>query len=451
MTYDLLFRNTGYGDVAVKDGEIVCVGEAQEDAAQEIDATGLWLLPGGIDVHTHLGLTVGRNSTCDGWELGSKAALAGGTTTVIEHISFDAEGSCRAALELAFIQAGGRCCCDYSLHGVVQKVDDELKETVTAAAVEGLPSWKAYTTYDSPICGPELEELFRIAKAAGALVCVHCEDDDLLRNAKEQLVAANHVGPEQHAASRPAYCEARSVREVLAAAHRAGDAPVHIVHLSTAAGLREIRMARESGQQNISVETCPQYLLLDESLYKRGTLRALRAIMSPPLRGADDRIALWQGLQRGDIDMIATDHCAWAMAQKEQGWTDLRLVPNGAPGVEERLTLLLSVGVNRGLLSLERAVELLSTAPARRFGLERKGRIAEGCDADLVLFDPEAESRFPTPPEHGGAEYSLYSDLELKGRVEKVWLRGSLVYADGQVLAQPGQGRYVERYIRSDT
>lgn len=451
MTYDLIFRNTACGDVAVAGEQIAAVGEISENAAREIDAEGLWLLPGGVDAHTHLNLTVGDNSTCDGWENGSAAAIAGGTTTVIEHISFDAAGSCRAALRQAFRDASGRSCCDYGLHGVAQRMDEELLRTLPAAVAEGLPSWKAYTTYSDPIFGEKLEELFRAAKAAGAVVCVHCEDDELLRAARAQLEARDRLDPEYHAAARPAYCEARSVREVLAAARAAGDAPVHVVHLSTAAGLHEIRRARAEGQTDITVETCPQYLLLDESLYRRGTDQALKAAMSPPLRTPDDAVALWRGLARGDIDMIATDHCAFSLSQKEQGWNDFRCTPNGAPGVEERLTLILSEGVNRGRITLAQAVELLATAPARRFGLTRKGRIAEGCDADLVLFDPEAPCRFPSPPKQGGAAYSLYSLLPLQGRVEKVWLRGRLAYDRGRVLARPGQGKYVERFFRSDS
>ena len=451
MTYDLIFRNTIYGDVAVAGEQIAAVGEISENAPQEIDAEGKWLLPGGVDAHTHLNLTVGENSTCDGWEKGSAAALAGGTTTVIEHISFDPAGSCRAALRQAFIDASGRSCCDYGLHAVAQKVDEELLRTLPAAVDAGLPSWKAYTTYADPIFGEKLEELFRAAKEAGAVVCVHCEDDGLLRAARSKLEIRDRLSPEYHAASRPAYCEARSVREVLAAARRAGDAAVHIVHLSTAAGLHEIRHAREQGQTNITVETCPQYLLLDESLYRRGTDQALRAAMSPPLRTPDDAAALWQGLARGDIDMITTDHCAFSLSQKEQGWNDFRRTPNGAPGVEERLTLILSEGVNRGRITLEQAADLLSANPARRFGLTRKGRIAEGFDADLVLFDPAALSRFPSPPGHGGAAYSIYSLLPLQGRVEKVWLRGRPACDKGEVLARPGQGKYVERYLRSDS
>ncbi len=451
MIYDLVIRHTQLGEVAVRKGQIVKIGKDLAPGDVEIDAAGKWLLPGGVDVHTHLGLTVGENTTCDGWERGSQAAVAGGTTTVVEHIGFAADGSCRTAFQQAFLLAEGHSCCDYSLHGVAARVDEELLAALPAGVEEGLCSWKAYTTYDHPIYGEELERLFRAAKAAGAVVCVHCEDDGLLKNALAQLAAAGHLGPEYHAASRPDYAEARSIREVLAAAGRAGDAPVHIVHLSTAAGLREIRQARGRGQTNISVETCPQYLLLDSSLYQQGRGLALRAAMSPPLRTADDRRALWQGLQRGDIDMIATDHCAFSVAQKEQGREDLRLTPNGAPGVEERLTLLISEGVGRGLLTLDRAAELLSEAPARRFGLEHKGRIAAGYDADLVLFDPVAPSSFPTPPAHGGADYSLYSDLKLRGRVDKVWLRGELVCDRGRVLARPGQGRCVARYVRKQS
>ena len=448
MSYDLLFRNTQYGDVAVKDGRIVLVGRAEKEAAREIDAAGCWLLPGGVDVHTHMGLKVGANRTCDGWELGSQAALAGGTTTVVDHISFADDGSCSAAFQGAYVQAQGHSCCDYSLHGVIQQVDEELLRVLPLGIGEGLCSWKVYTTYDAAIYGPELERLFRAAKEAGVLICVHCEDDALLRNAREQLAVSGRLDPRFHPDSRPAYCEARSIREVLAAAARAGDAPVHIVHLSTAAGLLEIRQARERGQANISVETCPQYLLLDDGVYRQGREQALMAAMSPPLRTAEDILALWQGLQRGDIDMIATDHCAFSLAQKEQGREDLRRTPNGAPGAEERITLLLSEGVNRGRLSLERAVELLCSGPARRFGLEHKGRIAPGFDADLVLFDPAAPFAFSSPTGHGGAEYSLYSGFELQGKVEKVWLRGALAYDGGQVLARPGQGKYVERYFR---
>ena len=429
--YDLLIRNARLacpqgelqGDLAAADGRIVRIAPRIEAKADEVvDAGGLLLLPGGVDAHTHLDLTVAAGHVCDGWQKGSAAALAGGTTTVIEHIGFGPAGcSPDQPLSAAFAAAEAECGCDFRIHGVLQQVDAETESWLLRAKARGVVSWKAYMTYDFAIHGVALRRLCRISKAAGVLLCVHCEDDAMLAAARQALVAAGKISPRYHATARPAACEAAAIRELLAAARAAGDAPVYIVHLSSAAGLAEIRAARQAGQQNVYCETCPQYLLLDETRYLDPE-QALRCTMSPPLRSRADADALWQALADGEIDVVATDHCAFSLAQKHAHSEDFRLVPNGAPGVEERMTLLLSAGVACGRISLARAVEVLAANPARLFGLAgRKGALQEGYDADLVLFDPTAPFAFLDQNLHGGADYTLYHGMPLTGCIRRVW------------------------------
>ena len=448
MRPDLLFINTGYGPVAVAGERIMAMGQdAPETAPEVIDCQGKWLLPGGVDAHTHVGLQAGSQHVCDGWFHGSQAALAGGTTSIIEHISFDPDCSPQAALERAWAEAQGQCCCDYGLHGVVQRLNHSLTAALEQEKSRGVVSWKAYTTYDYAIAGAQLKQLLAACAAAGVLLTLHCEDDALLRRARQKLLDTGRLAPSYHPLARPAAAEAQAVAAALSAARQLGDAPLYIVHLSCQAALDQVRQARQLGQQNIYVETCPQYLLLDDSVYQQGTAAALEEAMSPPLRGAADREALWQGLSDGSIDVLATDHCRFSLAQKRLGQEDLRLTPNGAPGVEERLTLLLSQGVQSGRISLERAIDLLSAAPARIFGLRGKGRLAPGFDADLVLFDPQAACGFQAESLHGAGEYSLYRNQDLRGRVEAVWLRGRRVYDRGRVTAPAGLGNYLRREL----
>lgn len=453
--YDLLIKNadihTGeqalHGDIAVRGGKIAAVAPRIDAAALETaDAGGLLIIPGGVDAHTHFGLLSGENRTADGYAAGSAAALAGGTTCFIEHISFGPPGSLPSALVTAAArQAAGESLIDYSLHGVVQSADVDSLLDVASLPRQGVTSLKAYMTYDYALNASALAPVLKTCRELGLLLCVHAEDDHILGLERQRLLAAGNLQPAWHGKSRPRICEALAISNLLRAARQADDAPIYIVHVSTADGLAVIRDARQREQQNIYVETCPQYLLRDESMYQ-GEL-ALNAVMSPPLRSAADCEALWKALAAGEIDVVATDHCAFSPAQKRQGQHNFLLCPNGAPGAGERMLLMFAAGVRARRISLQRMLEVCCLNPARLFGLTQKGRIAPGADADLLLLDPEQETLLGANGVYGKAGSSIYQGLRLPAGVHSVYTRGQLALRQGMPLAARGSGRFLRRAV----
>jgi dihydropyrimidinase len=312
---------------------------------------------------------------------------------------------------------------------------------------EGVSSFKLYRTYDYKLDDDQTFRVFCRAKELGLIVCVHCEDDEILAYLRERFLAEGKTMAPRHPLSRPPEAEAKSVAHVLQLARQAGETNVYIVHLSTRQGLEAVRRARASGQRNIFAETCPQYLFLDDTLYDDDR-EGLKYIMSPPLRKPSDQEALWEGLRNGDIQTIGTDHCSFFFdPQKLRGLDDFTLCPNGVPGVELRMPLLFSEGFMKGRLTLPQVVDLCCTRPARVFGLEnRKGVIAEGADADLVLFDPTVTWRVTKESLHEKTDYTPYEGMTLTGRPTLTISRGCVVAKNNQFLGEAGWGKYLARF-----
>lgn len=437
-------------DILIEGGRILELGERLHEAQQPegteiVDVSGCVVMPGGVDAHTHVNLTVDGAHVSDGFGAGTLAAAWGGTTTIVEHPGFGPQGCDLPHQPTAYLeQAEGRCYTDYALHGVFQHVDDAVLARIPEAVAQGFPTLKAYTTYGGRLDDEGLLQVLAALRDAGGLLAVHCENHAITRFLGDKLRREAPRDPMSHPRSRPARCEAEAINRILKLAKTA-EAPVYIVHLSTAEGLACIREAQKAGQPVIA-ETCPQYLLLDESAYAERD--GLKYIMAPPLRTEADRAALWEGLADGSISVAATDHCAFPLAQKrERGKESVLDCPGGVPGVETRIPLLFSEGVLHGRLTLPRFVDVVSTSPARIMGLASKGRLEPGADADIVVIDPTDERLIKARNLHQEVDCTPYEGMVVRGWPRHVWLRGEPIIFGRQLSGYAGQGRFVPRTL----
>ena len=438
-------------DVLCEDGVIRRTGNnirVEETAeAEVIDAAGKIVIPGGVDVHTHLNLDVGIAVASDDFYTGTVAAACGGTTTIVDHPAFGPAG-CDLDFQIKKYHgfAEGKAVIDYGFHGVVQHVDEKVLAMMKTLAEEGIASYKVYLTYGFKLSDEAVFRVLRRAKELGVMITVHPENDGVINLLREEFTAAGKTAPRFHPLSRPAECEAEAINRMILFAHATGDAPLYIVHLSSAMGLEFITAARNRGQHNLWVETCPQYLLLDESRYSLPALEGLKYIMCPPLRGCADRDALWHGLVN-TIDTVATDHCPFFYeSQKMLGKDDFTKCPSGAPGIEERIPLLYSEGVAKKRISLRRFTELCCANPAKLFGLyPQKGVIAPGSDADMTIIDPEKRVRISKKILHANVDYSAYEGMEAQGWPIYTISRGEVIVRDGEFCGRPGRGKFLKR------
>jgi dihydropyrimidinase len=404
-----------------------------------VDGAGRWLVPGGVDPHVHFALPAAGTTTCDDFATGTQSALAGGTTTVIDFVTPGREQSLVEATERRLAEAEAAC-CDYALHASAtawrETTASELRQCHERF---GLRSLKLYLAYLETI-GLGDADLVRAMQVAAELeltVMLHCEDGLEVARRQRDLLAAGEVGPLAHARSRPPQLEIDAVARALRLAARTGCRP-YVVHVSTAGALAAVAAARAHGQ-TVLAETCPQYLLLDESRYEAPFVEAAACVMSPPLRSRDNPRALREALERGDVDVVATDHCAFTRAQKNLGRDDFTRIPGGAAGVEHRLALLGTLG-----LAPAAWVGLVARRPAEIFGLyPRKGSLEPGADADLVLWDPAVEWTVSSADDHHPGDHSIWEGHAARGRAETVWSRGELVVGGGEVQAAVGRGRFL--------
>lgn len=439
---DILIEN---GCIVAIDENIVCSG------VEILDATDCYVMPGAIDVHTHLELQVGNEEVSDGFYHGSVAAAHGGTTCIVEHPGFGPAGcSLASQTNRCRDRAKDVMVIDYGFHGVVQHVDKRVLSAVQELTTDGIPSLKVYLTYGYRLNDADIIKVMKATRAAGAMTCFHAENHAIIAELTQELRAKGDItSPVTHAKSRPDYSEAEAVNRLIALSRAAGNAPLYIVHLSTASGLEIIRKARREGLP-VYAETCPQYLCLTEHCYQGADSKGLQYIMSPPLRTQQDCEALWEGLADGIIDVVATDHCSFSFAQKlQKGKTNIFNSPGGIPGVETRVPLLFSEGVLKNRIELKRFVELVSTNPARIMGLSpQKGSIEIGRDADLMILDPGEEKIISTEVLHQHCDYTPFTGMSVKGWPKIVMLRGKVLVRDGILRASKGFGQYIKRHVQ---
>lgn len=431
------------GDVGIEGGRIAAIGTGLV-GREMIDATGMLVLPGAVDEHVHLQMPLGELTSSDDFYTGTVAAACGGTTTVIDFAEPRSGQSLLEALAERQAEAEGRVVIDYGLHMTLCRADDRTLAEVPASIEAGSASFKLYMAYDRLRLGDgELLRVLAVLRSSGGRPLVHAENHEAIAYLTAQALAEGRTGPETHPRTRPAVMEAEAIHRLLALAWLTGT-PLMLAHLSCALGLEAVRAARARNQP-VWVETCPQYLLLDEEEYHRPGFEAAKFVMAPPPRSEVDRAALWAGLAAGEVDTVATDHCPFFYAtQKTWGLGDFSRIPGGIPGVETRLALLYSYGVRTGRLSMERWVEVCCTNPARRFGLApRKGTLSIGADADIVLFDPERRVLLSYQGLHHNVDYCPYEGWEVQGYPVLVLSRGEVIVRDGEFVGMAGRGRFL--------
>ncbi len=436
-----------FADVLIEDGKVSVIGaKLSMEADRVIDAFGKLVIPGGIDPHTHMELPFGGTFASDDFRTGTIAAAHGGTTTIIDFaVQYHGE-SLIQAVDNWHKKAESKTAIDYGFHLITTDLPDERVPEMRQLINEGVMSFKLFMAYPGVFLVDDAT-IFRAMKnagQAGGLICMHAENGIVINEIIKHALAEGKTAPKYHALTRPTKAEAEGVHRAIAIAEMA-EAPVYIVHLSCADALDEVREARDAGLPAYA-ETCPQYLFLDYSLYEREGFEGAKWVMTPPLREKWNQDKLWQGLQGNDLQVISTDHCPFCMKEKELGRNDFTKIPNGGPGVEHRMSLIYNGGVAGGRISLNRFVELTSTSAAKLFGLfPRKGTIAIGSDADIVIFDPNEEMTISAATHHMNVDYSAYEGMKVKGVAKTVLSRGRVVIEDGKYVGKPGDGQFLKR------
>ncbi|MBD0369872.1 MAG: dihydropyrimidinase [Pyrinomonadaceae bacterium] len=430
------------------DGEIVSVIGAKLDmeADKVIDAKGKLVIPGGIDPHTHMELPFGGTTAADDFLTGTRAAAYGGTTTIIDFaVQYKGEALLQA-VDNWHKKAEGKTAIDYGFHLITTELEDNQIEEMHTVMDEGITSFKLFMAYPGVFLVDDAT-IFRAMSAAGergGLICMHAENGIVINEIIKRALAEGRTAPKYHALTRPTIAEAEGVHRAIAIAEMA-ESPVYIVHLSCADALNKVREARDRGILAFA-ETCPQYLFLSIDDYGED-FEGAKYVMTPPLREKWNQAELWKGLKMDDLQVISTDHCPFCMKeQKELGRDDFSKIPNGAPGVENRVPLIYNGGVVENRISLNRFVELTSTAAAKMFGLfPKKGTIAVGSDADIVIFDPDKEQTLSVKTQHMNVDYNTYEGKRIRGVVETVLSRGRVVIEDGEYKGKPGDGQFLKR------
>lgn len=429
-------------DILIEGGIIIDVAEnLNEDGATIIDANGCYVFPGFIDTHTHFDLELSITTTADDFKSGTHAAILGGTTTVLDFATQDKGGTMSEALQKWHKKAEGSN-CNYGFHMAVSEWNDKLSYEMEAMKAAGITSYKMYMVYDALRVGDgEIYLALKRAKELGSIIGIHCENYGLLTALIGELKSKDIYPPLAHALSRPALVEAEAVARYMRIAKLA-NAPAYVVHLSTTGGLEEARRARKGGQ-SVYLETCPQYLVLDDSRYMDAD--AEKFVMSPPLRKREDNEALWGALANNEIEIIGTDHCSFTMAQKALGKADFTSIPNGGAGIQTRAMLYYTYGVMNGRVSLEQMASQLSANAAKLFGMyPKKGVIQKGSDADIVIWDPSVSGVVSHKTLAHNCDNTPFEGMAVKGAARDVLLNGELAVNNGR-LVSPGLGKYVFR------
>ena len=436
-----------YADLLIEDEEIVAIGKNLHHPADEIiDAAGMYIFPGGIDPHVHLDMPFMGTFSSDNYATGTLAALHGGTTTVIDFVLQTQGKSLRHALTQWQSRSNGNCYGDYSFHMAVTDFNEETKKEVAAMIEqEGITSFKTFMAYKGALMidDRQMVGLMHEVKARGGMVTVHATNGDMIDFLIAKHRAEGNLSPLYHYLSQPEITEAEATGRFADMAGYTG-VPAYIVHLTCEGALNHIRDVAKRNQK-VYAETCIQYLILDASLYEKD-FEGAKWVMSPPLRQKKDQDTLWAGINQGTVQVVATDHCPFKWEQKKMGEKDFSKIPNGHPAIENRMELLFSEGVNKGKISLNKFVEVTSTNAAKIFGMfPRKGCIAVGSDADLVIFDPSKQHTISAKTHHMNVDYSAYEGWPVTGKCKTTILRGQVAVDDGKVTIHKGYGQFIKR------
>jgi dihydropyrimidinase len=441
--------DTYSSDIAINAGKIEAIGKnlSRENAKKIIDAKGKYLLPGGIDVHTHLDMPFGGTTSADDFETGTRAAAFGGTTTLIDFAIQYKGQTLRTAFDTWMQKASGKAVSDYAFHCIITDLGSAQLEEMNALVREGVTSFKLFMAYPGVFMldDASIFKAFRATAKNGGLVCMHAENGNAIDVIVQQALAEGKKAPKYHALTRPTTAEAEATGRAIALAEMAG-APVYIVHMSCNEALEKVREARDRGLP-VYGETCPQYLYLSLENMEAPGFEGAKYVFTPPLREKWHQEKLWNGLKQDHLQVVSTDHCPFCFKeQKELGKDDFTKIPNGGPGIEHRMSLIYSGGVAKGRFSVNRFVELVSTTPAKLFGLyPRKGTIAIGSDADLVIFDPDRKHTISSKTHHMRVDYSMFEGIEVTGMPDVVLSRGQVLVEGNEFRGRAGAGEFIRR------
>jgi len=441
--------DTYAADVAIREGKIAALANdlPRQDAKRIIDARGMYVMPGGIDVHTHLDMPFGGTTSADDFETGTRAALYGGTTTLIDFAIQYKGQSLRQAFDTWMEKASKKAVSDYAFHCIITDLSGARLEELRGLVQDGVTSFKLFMAYPGVFMldDASIFKVLRTTAGQGALVCMHAENGGAIDVIVQQALAEGKTAPKYHALTRPTTAEAEATARAVALAEMAG-APVYIVHLSCNDALLKVREARDRGLP-VYAETCPQYLYLSIENFDVPGFEGAKYVFTPPLREKWHQEKLWEGLRQDHLQVVSTDHCPFCFKeQKELGKNDFTKIPNGGPGIEHRLSLIYSGGVEGGRFSVNRFVELVATTPAKLFGLyPRKGTIAVGSDADVVIFDPRRQHTISAQTHHMRVDYSMFEGIQVRGVPHMVLSRGEVMVEGGKFLGRAGRGQFLKR------
>jgi dihydropyrimidinase len=420
----------------------------QEGADAVVDAVGKYVIPGGIDSHTHMDMPFGGTRSSDTFETGTRAAAWGGTTMLIDFAIQQKGGSLHDGMDTWMAKADGACAVDYSFHAIISDVTESSLKEMDDLVARGVTSFKLFMAYPGVFYATDKDIYRAMDRAAGngALIMMHAENGIAIDAIVESALSRGETDPIYHGLTRPAELEGEAAARAIRLAQVA-KAPLYIVHLSSRPALEAVVEARSRGQ-NTFAETCPQYLFLSEEEMRRPGFEGAKFVCTPPLRPEEHQAALWQGLRTDQLSVVSTDHCPFCFVeQKQLGRDDFTKIPNGLPGVENRMDLIYQ-GVVNGEISLSRWVDVTSSTPAKMFGLfPKKGTLTPGADADIVVYDPSATQTISASTHHMAVDYSCYEGMEVKGKVDRVFSRGRQIISDGTYHGSPGDGRFVPRQL----
>lgn len=453
LTNGTVVSSTGrkQADILVADGKISAVGKLSSylpTDLQRIDCSNTYVIPGGIDVHTHLDSPMMRSLTADNFRTGTVAAATGGTTTVIDFAQQLPNTDLNKSADAHHNNARNESVIDYGFHMIVSRLYDGFDKHMIELTQDGVSSFKVFMAYRGQLMidDGQLYDILKTTGSAGATLCVHAENGDVIDRMAQGLVEQGKTGPGTHEIARPPETEVEAVSRAIKIS-RMAEVPLYFVHLSTMGAVGEVADAQTSGWP-IAAETCTHYLSLDRGIYDTAGIEPAKAVLTPPLRTAQHRTALWQGINSGSLSVVSSDHCPFCLSEKQQRLdaADFRDIPNGGPGVEDRMRVLYETGVRQGRISLERFVEITAERPAKQFGLyPKKGFLESGSDADIVVLNPDQTTTISQATQNQAVDYSLYEGFTAHCSLDQVYSRGDLICQNGRYIGAPGRGQFISR------